>query len=102
MYSNLQADQFRGDFIALVYRNGSTDIDLAHAFNAAWPTAGHQKFEIESFPLPDKRVARIWVNREFRKYPIITNFLRSDHTRFWVEDFPAIFLMDTRKLLSCR
>ena len=89
VYANAQADNFRGDFIALVYRNESSDTSLAHAFSTAWEENGRPEFEIESYPLPTMDVTTTETD------PVLGDFLRSDHTPFWVADFPAIFLTDT-------
>ena len=88
----MQKDHFRGDFIALIYRNKSIDTDLAEAFRTAWPMSGMPKYELEEFPVPMIDVTPL---RNYTDYPILSNFLRSDHARFWLEDYPAIFLSDT-------
>ena len=85
----MEADNFRGDFIALSYRNGSGDMELANTFLADWDKAGRAKFEIETFPLPVQDVSTI------ETHPVLKHWLRSDHTPFWLADFPAIFLTDT-------
>ena len=51
--------------------------------------AGRPKFKLETFPLPVLDVKLI------ETHPILGHFLRSDHTPFWWEDFPAIFTFDT-------
>ena len=89
IYSHLQADNFRGDFIALIFRNGSTDSELANSFKGAWESAGSPKFEIEAYAVPVINVTKLWTHR------VLGNFLRSDHTRFWLKELPAIFLSDT-------
>ena len=97
VYSNMQKDHFRGDFIALIYRNKSMDSDLAQAFQTAWPMSGMPKYELEEFPVPMIDVTPLW---NYTNYPILSNFLRSDHARFWLQDYPAIFLSDTGILLN--
>ena len=85
----MQASNFKGDFLALSYRNGSVDVGLGEAFKNAWQASERPRFKLESFPLPVLDVKTI------ETHPILSHFLRSDHTPFWWEDFPAIFFMDT-------
>lgn len=89
VYSNLQADQFQGDFINVIYRNNSVDSDLASSFDSSWLHSGHPEFEIENMGLPIQNASVMQQN------PVFRNFLRSDHTSFWLRDLPAIFLTDS-------
>ena len=94
VYSNLQADQFQGDFINVIYRNNSVDSDLASSFDSSWLHSGHSEFEIENMGLPIQNASVMQQN------PVFRNFLRSDHTSFWLRDLPAIFLTDSGKQFS--
>ena len=94
VYSNLQADQFQGDFINVIYRNNSVDSDLASSFDSSWLHSGHPEFEIENMGLPIQNASVMQQN------PVFRNFLRSDHTSFWLRDLPAIFLTDSGKQFS--
>ena len=87
-YSSLQNDSFQGDFVALINRQ-TPDSVLAHSFASAWGGLRQQQFELEHFPLPFDNVSTVYTN------PIFNQFLRSDHTSFWMADLPAIFLSDS-------
>ena len=90
----MEASNFKGDWLALTYRDRSVDVPLAESFISEWGMAGRPKFKLETFPLPVLDVKLI------ETHPILHNFLRSDHTPFWWEDFPAIFMMDTGLYVS--
>ena len=94
VYAHMKADNFRGDFQSLIYRKDSDDDELADAFRQAWGTLGQPKYELESFPIPvpHKNISDMWTHR------LLGNFLRSDHTRFWMQDFPGLFLCDTGEI----
>ena len=89
VFTNLQADHFQGDFLTLTYRNDSADYDLGIAFNKAWRSLNKTDLEIETFPLPISDV------RALQTIPALSQFLRSDHTSFWLANLPAIFLSDS-------
>ena len=88
----MKADNFRGDFLSHIYRNDSEDIELAKAFRQSWGTLGYPKYELETFavPVPNKNISAMWTHR------VLGNFPRSDHTRFWMQDFPALFFIRHR------
>ena len=90
-YTSVESDNFRGDFLNLIYRQPTADSKLANTFKTSWQTAGRSQYELELFPLQFSNVSNL-TQMEFNFY---SNFLRSDHYNFWTKMFPAIQLTDS-------
>ncbi|XP_052102073.1 uncharacterized protein LOC127735795 isoform X3 [Mytilus californianus] len=88
---SIASDNFRGDFITLIYRQPTDDRVLAETFNSSWAAAGRAEFEIESFPLPFADLQSV----PQEQLALMYQFLRSDHYNFWGANLPAIFLTDS-------
>ena len=91
---SLESDNYQGDFLTLIYRK-DPDAALASSFASSWDGLDRPQFELESFPLPFDDVSLIENN------PVFWQFLRSDHTSFWLSNISAIFITDSgmRKIL---
>lgn len=88
--NSIKADDYEGDFLALIYRDDNGDTTLAKGFRRSWKEGGRPEFEIESFSLPAAAVTNIDTIA-----PEFGNFLRSDHARFWEANLTAVFITDT-------
>ncbi|XP_076109962.1 uncharacterized protein YfbL-like [Mytilus galloprovincialis] len=90
-YNSIASDNFRGDFLNMIYRKSTNDSYLAEAFHLAWTESGRPEYQIESFPLPFVSVDGV----DQSQLEVLSNFLRSDHANFWENGFPAIWLTDS-------
>ena len=90
-YKSVESDNFRGDFLNLIYRQPTADSKLANTFKTSWQTAGRSQYELELFPLQFSSVSNL-TQMELNFY---SNFLSSDHYNFWTKMFPAIQLTDS-------
>jgi len=79
-YAEIQANQFRGDFIAIVTSDAASEHALAYAAAAA------------RIDLP-RSVFAIPAGSETS--PLFADLRRSDHASFWDAGHPAVFLTDT-------
>lgn len=84
--ANIQSDVYRGDFIAVIYRDTSDD-ELAERFRGVWTQDYRKQFEIEEFRLGPS----IPPSQEF-----ITMY-QKENAAFWLGRIPAILLTDTGK-----
>lgn len=80
VYAELQAKDFRGDFIAIITSDAAKDHALAHA--AAADRIGLPRALL---PLPAGGETS----------PAFADLRRSDHAAFWDAGWPAIFITDT-------
>lgn len=80
VYAELEADQFRGDFIAVIANSLAMDDALAYA--AAADRIGLPQYVI---PLPGGQETS----------EAFADLRRSDHASFWDAGYPAVFLTDT-------
>lgn len=90
---NIKFGGYKGDFIALVYREPSRDKDLAGTFSDQWQlaTAKNQvrmRYKVQPLPLP-------LFNITFLMPATYSDFLQSDHFYLWKDQIPAIYLTDT-------
>ncbi|XP_052059954.1 uncharacterized protein LOC127700500 isoform X2 [Mytilus californianus] len=90
-YASIASNNFRGDFLNLIYRKPTNDSYLSEAFHSAWTESGRPKYQIESFPLPFVSVGDL----KPKEIKVLSNFLRSDHANFWENGFPAIWITDS-------
>ncbi|CAC5374295.1 unnamed protein product [Mytilus coruscus] len=90
-FSSVSKDNYKGDFLAMVYRNPTSDLVLANMFKAKWKEANREHFELESFPLPFEEYNELPKKQQLNyRY-----FMNSDHANFWDYEVPAIYLTDT-------
>ncbi|XP_060599515.1 uncharacterized protein YfbL-like [Ruditapes philippinarum] len=89
-YESIESDNFQGDFLAMIYRK-TVDGSLATSMTMSWSSEKRPQFEIESFPLPFTNISSL--NQTVKDS--FENFFRSDHTNFWLDNIPAIFLTDS-------
>ncbi|XP_052059971.1 uncharacterized protein LOC127700504 isoform X4 [Mytilus californianus] len=90
-FSSVSKDNYKGDFLAMVYRNPTSDLVLANMFKAKWKEANREHFELESFPLPFEEYSKLPEKQQLNyRY-----FMNSDHASFWDYEVPAIYLTDT-------
>ena len=91
-YNSIHGDNFRGDFLVLIYRSPTPDADLASKFKSSWGSSGRPQFELESLPIPFSDVSAI-----VSQSPELADLLRSDHLSFWNDNIPSIFISDSGK-----
>lgn len=91
-FTSISSDNFRGDFLAMIYR-ASSDRALAESLRSSWAAEARSQFEFESFALPFTNVKNL--NETLMNS--FGNFFRSDHYNFWFDNIPAIFLTDSGK-----
>ncbi|VDI75551.1 Hypothetical predicted protein [Mytilus galloprovincialis] len=90
-FSSISKDNYKGDFLAMVYRNPTSDLVLANMFKAKWKEANREQFELETFPLPFEEYSELPEKQQLNyRY-----FMKSDHASFWDYEVPAIYLTDT-------
>lgn len=90
--ANIAKDDFEGDFLLLAYRKPTHDSDLADSFIESWNKAGQDKFDIQSFPLPEENVTVLGQDA------VLDELMRSDHVALWRDNIPAIFISDSANL----
>ncbi|XP_071175932.1 uncharacterized protein YfbL-like isoform X1 [Mytilus edulis] len=95
-YASIASDNFRGDFLNLIYRKPTNDAYLAAEFLTSWKKLGKAKYEIESLPLNLIKFSE----KSSDEQSVLINFMRSDHGNFWesdlnVQGLPAIWLTDS-------
>ncbi len=79
-YAQIEANEFRGDFITVV-------ADDLIAEGAATLVAQAQRLELP--------VVHIELNADLKNNPLLSDLRRSDHAPFWEVDFPAMMITDT-------
>lgn len=82
-YAEVQANDFRGDFIVLV----ADDL-------AADPAAA---FEAHASTLELRNIV-LMLDAQAKNSPLFSDLRRSDHAGFWLRDAPALFFTDTAEL----
>ncbi|KAL3832727.1 hypothetical protein ACJMK2_024343 [Sinanodonta woodiana] len=86
-YKSLEADSFQGDYINSIYRKG-VDESLEKALSRAWQSLSDPAYQMESLPIPVSDWNTISTSG-------FNEFLRSDHSNFWKNNYSALFLTDS-------